>query len=254
VSRAAIRVGCAGWAVPAADRAAFGDGESVLARYATVFDAVEINSSFYRSHSAATYRRWAQSVPARFRFSVKLPRTISHDARLQGAGALLDGFLEGVTALGTRLGGVLVQLPPSLAFDARVASTFLRMLRARHDGRVALEPRHRSWFEDRRAVDLLLRHRIARVAADPAPADGADEPGGWPGWRYFRWHGSPRMYYSGYDDAALASLAARVRGHHGAGESWIVFDNTAHGQATPNAIALRGLLASARPSKARRHA
>ncbi|WP_155518861.1 DUF72 domain-containing protein, partial [Xanthomonas euvesicatoria] len=73
---ARVRCGCAGWSIPAADRAQFGEGASVLQRYATRFDAVEINSSFYRPHRASTYARWADSVPEDFRFSVKLPRSI----------------------------------------------------------------------------------------------------------------------------------------------------------------------------------
>lgn len=252
--RRTVRIGCAGWAIPAADRASFGDGDSVLARYATRFDAVEINSSFYRSHAPATYRRWAESVPAGFRFSVKLPRTITHEARLQGVSALLDGFFDEVRELGHRLAGVLVQLPPSLAFDARVTSIFLRMLRARHAGGIALEPRHRSWFDNMKADDLLQRHDVARVAADPSPASGGDQAAGSANWQYFRWHGSPRMYYSRYDDDALARLAARVSGGAGGGERWVIFDNTAHGHAVPDALRLRGMLAVASPAKGRRRA
>jgi uncharacterized protein YecE (DUF72 family) len=121
-----MRIGCAGWSISSQHAHLFGDGDSHLARYATRFDAVEINSSFYGSHSAKTYAHWASSAPRGFRFSVKLPKAITHDMRLQGAGNALSKFAEEVTALGSRLGGVLVQLPPSLSFDARVAGTFFR--------------------------------------------------------------------------------------------------------------------------------
>ncbi|WP_033486099.1 DUF72 domain-containing protein, partial [Xanthomonas phaseoli] len=133
---ARVRCGCAGWSIPAADRAQFDQGASVLQRYATRFDAVEINSSFYRPHRASTYARWADSVPEDFLFSVKLPRSISHDARLHGTGPLLDAFLAQAGALGTRLGCLLLQLPPSAAFDAAVAARFFAMLRRRWDGGV----------------------------------------------------------------------------------------------------------------------
>ena len=128
-----------------------------------------------------------------------------------------------------------MQLPPSLAFDARVAGTFFAGLRRRWDGGVACEPRHASWFAPR--VDALWqRHAIARVAADPAPVPGAGEPGGHAGLRYWRWHGAPRIYYGAYDAEALAALAARVRADlPPRGEAWVIFDNTAHGHATPNA-------------------
>ena len=247
-----MRVGCAGWGITAPHRAAFGDGASVLARYATVFDCVEINSSFYRSHQASTYTRWADSVPKDFRFAVKLPRTITHDARLQGAGKLLDTFLAESNHLGDKLGALLVQLPPSLEFDARHASTFFALLRRRHAGPVTLEPRHASWFAPR-AEALLQKHGVARVAADPAPIASSELPGGASTLRYWRWHGAPRMYYSRYDDAALLALAEQIRAHaKPANTSWCIFDNTAHGHAIPNALRLRELLAA--PPRTRTHA
>ncbi|WP_115045444.1 DUF72 domain-containing protein [Xanthomonas arboricola] len=241
-----VRCGCAGWSIPAADRAAFGDGASVLQRYATRFDAVEINSAFHRPHRAGTYARWADSVPEDFRFSVKLPRSISHDARLQGTGPLLDAFLAQAGALGTRLGCLLLQLPPSAVFDAAVAARFFAMLRRRWDGGVVCEPRHASWFLPQ-AQALLARHRIARCAADPAPVPAAATPGTTAGPHYWRWHGAPRIYYSSYDDSALQALADAVRSPshdtaHPQAERWVIFDNTAAGLAVPNALQLQRLL------------
>lgn len=237
-----IRVGCAGWSIPSAHARLFGPGDSMLERYATLFDAVEINSSFHRPHRRSTYARWADSVPDDFRFSVKLPRTITHDLRLKGAGPLLDRFIEEVTGLGARLGGLLVQLPPSLVFDARSTSTFFAMLRRRWRGAVACEPRHASWFSPA-AEAFWQRHRIARVAADPALDETAAMPGQRGSWRYWRWHGSPRMYYSDYGIASLRALAAEVVEKPGPrAERWVIFDNTAHGHAVANAAALRRML------------
>src|ERR1043165_5217351 len=115
-----LYVGCAGWSLPAATRSMFGAGDSMLARYATRFNATEINSSFHRPHKRETYVRWAAIVPAEFRFSAKLPRTITHDARRRGAGRDLDRFAGEVDGLGRKLALLLVQLPPSLPFEARV--------------------------------------------------------------------------------------------------------------------------------------
>jgi len=230
-----VRVGCAGWSIAAAHRGLFGDGESALARYATQFDIAEINSSFYRPHRRATYERWAEAVPPTFRFSVKVPRAITHDVRLTGAGAALDRFIDESSGLGDRLGCLLVQLPPSLAFDARIAATFFAMLRRRWQGAVACEPRHATWSEPR-AEALLSRHRIARVAADPAPYPGAGAPAGAPTLRYWRLHGTPRIYYSAYDEEALLALSETVAAATADdAEAWVIFDNTAHGHATPNA-------------------
>lgn len=222
----------------------FGPGDSHLARYATRFDVVEINSSFYRPHRPETYARWAAAVPARFRFSVKLPKAITHDARLRGSGDALSHFADEIAGLGRKLGGVLVQLPPSLAYDARIAETFFAMLRRRIAAPVACEPRHASWFEPR--VDRLWqRHAIARVAADPARLPAAAVPGGDPRSTYWRWHGSPRMYYDAYSDAALAALAHDLRAQSGR-QHWCIFDNTAGGHAVADAARLQALLAGPR--------
>jgi uncharacterized protein YecE (DUF72 family) len=207
---------------------------------------VEINSSFYRPHAATTYARWAAQVPRDFRFSVKLPKAITHEAALRRCGSQLTQFADEVAGLGRKLGGVLVQLPPSLVFDARVANGFFAMLRRRLACAVACEPRHPSWFAP--SVDAVwVRHGVSRVAADPARTPEAAEPGGAGRWAYFRWHGSPRMYYDGYDDARLRALAAAVRAATRARRAgWIIFDNTAAGHALADAARLQELLGIAR--------
>ena len=235
-SRQRFRIGCAGWSILSRHAQWFADEGSHLARYATRFDAVEINSSFYRPHAAGTYARWAASVPRSFRFSVKLPQAITHDARLQRSGDALSRFTDEISGLGRRLGGVLVQLPPSLAFDARNASTFISAMRRRQDAPVACEPRHTSW----------QRYDIARVAADPARVPEAALPGGQGRWRYWRLHGSPRMYYDGYDESRLRAFAsALLLGARSSQPTWCIFDNTAGGHAIADAVRLQQLLAEA---------
>ena len=227
----------------------FPDGASHLERYAAVFDAVEINSTFHRPHRASTYERWARSVPARFRFSVKMPRTITHDARLIAAGKLLDAFFAQMEPIRAKVGCVLVQLPPSLEWNPRFAGRFFGTLRKRYDGAVAVEPRHGSWFAD--PVDAVLEAaRVARVAADPPRAPRGDEPGGWRGLAYHRLHGSPRVYYSSYGDAFLDKLAQRLRAHRNAGiDCWCIFDNTTLGAGTANALTLDEKLRAAHAAR-----
>ena len=234
-------IGTAGWSLPREEQPHFPAEGTHLQRYAAVLPAVEINSSFYRPHRASTYTRWAASVPPAFRFAVKIPRAITHERKLADAGAALDAFLPGPTALGDALGCLLVQLPPSLALDERRAARFLRDLRDRYDGPAAIEPRHPTWFTP--DADAMLRDaRVARVAADPPPAPEDGAPGGFAGLAYYRLHGAPRIYYSNYDDAYLDALAERLqrvrrlRAH--AGDVWCVFDNTALGAAWANARAL----------------
>ena len=239
MARAMGYLGCAGWSLPRDAQAAFAAGDSHLQRYAGRLNAVEINSSFHRPHSRATYERWAAAVPPDFRFSVKLPRTITHDLRLLAADTLLDDFLTQAVGLGNRLGCLLVQLPPSLEFQPIAAAGFFDSLRQRHAGPVALEPRHASWFSP--VVDAWLAQRqIARVLADPVRHDAGRLPGGWPELVYLRLHGSPRMYYSPYQPPTLLALARRIALALREGrEVWCVFDNTAASAAVHDAIALK---------------
>ena len=167
-----------------------------------------------------------------FRFSVKLPKTITHERRLVDVEPQLDAFAAEVGMLDEKLAAVLVQLPPSLSFDADVFAAFHQRLGERVSAAVAVEPRHPSWFDER--VDAFLDDRqVARVAADPALVSSAADLGGWPGLRYFRLPGSPVTYRSSYDAAFLDALAARLRPG-----DWCIFDNTASGAALPNAVGL----------------
>jgi uncharacterized protein YecE (DUF72 family) len=233
------RIGTAGWQVPPQHADLFETAGSHLQRYARRFDAVEINSSFYRPHQPKTYARWAASVPEDFRFAVKIPKEITHGRRLVDADEALALFLGQVEALGERLGPLLVQLPPSLRFEPAVAERFLEALRRRFDGNVAVEPRHPSWFTDA-ADGLLVGGRAARVAASPACVPRAALPGGWPGLTYYRLHGTPQIYYSPYSEADLDALAAALRARPSAdAPGWCIFDNTARGAAANDAMRLR---------------
>ncbi|RJF73324.1 DUF72 domain-containing protein [Deinococcus cavernae] len=229
-----VFIGCAGWSV-ASGRPEFGEGASVLERYATRFTAVEINSSFYRPHRPATYAKWAASVPDGFRFSVKVPKAITHTAKLRDVQTPLEQFVEQVSHLGEKLGPLLVQLPPSLCFDAALAGESFAHLRSLTPAPIVCEPRHATWFAPE-ADALLNTHQVAQVAADPAIVPQAARPGGWPGVTYYRWHGSPRRYYSAYTEEALQGLGEQIQALNG--HVWVIFDNTAGGEAVGNGLSL----------------
>jgi uncharacterized protein YecE (DUF72 family) len=231
-------IGCAGWSLPRAEQERFPAEGTHLERYAGRFPAAEINSSFYRPHRPATYARWRESVPPSFRFSVKVPKAITHTLRLRDAAEPLAAFLAETAGLGEKLGCLLVQLPPSLQFEAETTRDFLATLRSLSTVPAACEPRHASWFTEE-AGETLAAFSVARVAADPARVPEAAEPGGAPDLVYHRLHGSPRIYYSEYAPAYLDDLAARIRRDTGAGRDvWCIFDNTASGAATANALDL----------------
>lgn len=119
-----LYIGCAGWSFARATVPDVPDEGSQLEKYSSIFKAVEINSSFHRSHRTSTYERWAASVPAAFKFSVKLPKAITHELRLAETSELVTKFLGEVAGLGPKLGALLVQLPPTLELDVEVARPF----------------------------------------------------------------------------------------------------------------------------------
>jgi uncharacterized protein YecE (DUF72 family) len=241
-----MRIGTAGWSIPREVAQSFpGEGQH-LARYSAVFGCAEINSSFYRSHRTEVYQRWAAMTPPAFRFSVKMPRSITHEGQLRRAREQLVRFLAEAAGLGDRLGVLLVQLPASFAFEARPVRRFFALLQELHGGAVVCEPRHPGWFTP--AADrVLVTCRVGRVAADPGCVPEAMHPGGWLGAAgdgsdavvYHRWHGSPRMYWSRYDAAWLRACADKLRLRPGDANCWCIFDNTAGGQAIANALELQ---------------
>jgi uncharacterized protein YecE (DUF72 family) len=224
---AQILVGCAGWALPAIARDRFPDEGSILKRYAAKlpgggnqFIVLPTPQAF---HLRAMGRQRAGDV------SLLGEGAEGHHTRgatRLGTGTLLDAFVAEVSALGPRLGCLLVQLPPSLTFDAAIAGAFFGALREGYAGMAVLEPRHPTWFTAE-AERQLVAQRIARVAADPAISLEASEPGGWPDVVYYRLHGSPRVYYSAYDKAYLDRLATNLRAHALTGTTtYCIFDNT----------------------------
>lgn len=211
-----LRIGTAGWILPAQARDSFPAGESHLARYSALLNCAEINSSFHRPHRRATYERWAATVPDHFRFSLKVPKEITHVKRCSGCYDVLARFIDESASLGSKRAVLLVQLPPTFRFDRSQMERFFSDLRSLYNDFAVCEPRHASWFAS--DADVLLREfRIA----------------------YFRLHGAPRTYYSRYAEEAIGSIAMRLR-RNKAPEQWCIFDNTAAGAAIDNALELAG--------------
>ena len=238
-------IGTAGWSIPRV-LAEHAPGEGAhLHRYARQLACAEINSSFYRPHMPGTYAKWAAAVPEGFQFSVKVPRALTHEGALAPDAATLQRFLEESSALGEKRGPLLLQLPPKRALEMQRATDFFGMLREHYEGGAVLEPRHASWFTEE--ADALLRQfAIARVAADPMRVPEAMTPAGDPSFVYYRLHGSPRTYYSAYEDGWLTQLSETLRASSQSGTKvWCIFDNTASGAAFGNALRLRDLLRTA---------
>ncbi len=230
-----IRIGTAGWTIPREVAAQFPPDGTSLQRYAARFTSAEINSSFHRPHRISTWERWRDSVPDDFRFAAKLPKTITHQARLVDCEGLLTDFLAEVHGLGDKLGVLLVQLPPKLEYDPAIAAAFFTELSNRTPANIVCEPRNISWFTGE-ADDALAGLEVARVAADPALSPEAERPSGYRGLSYWRLHGSPVIYRSSYAER-VADYAGEIAADP-APQRWCMFDNTASSAAAADALAL----------------
>lgn len=137
---------------------------SYLAHYSQIFNAVEIDSTFYGTPPAERVRQWAIAVPQHFKFCAKTPRQITHDLRLVGAQAAMQTFVETMALLGDKLGVILIQLPPSFAaveFDT-VAAFLSRLPQG---PQYAIEFRHESWFVGE-TTTMLKAHNICWTSTD----------------------------------------------------------------------------------------
>jgi len=166
-SAAMIHVGTAGWSISSKYKDALPGEGSHLQRYAKQFDIVEINTSFYKHHQPQTYARWAESVSAGFRFSLKTPNTMTHEGELIAHPEVLARFAEEVSQLGDKLAVILVQLPPKLEFSAADARRFFKAFQKRLDVPLVCEPRHPTWAgpEARAWCESL----VGRKMSPPSP-------------------------------------------------------------------------------------
>jgi len=236
---ASVHIGVSGWRYPSWRGRFYPPGlpqRQELAYACARFSSIELNASFYALQRPARYAAWRDASPRGFVFALKGPRYITHMRRLRDARVpLANFFASGVLALRGKLGPILWQLPPTLAWDSDLLDAFLRQLPhdtrqaaalvTDHDAHVpepapsagnrnrrlrhALEVRHES-FRDPRFIAQLRRHGVALVVADTA--------GRWPliedvtaGFVYLRLHGEHQLYAGGYDRTALAHWARRIR-------------------------------------------
>jgi len=201
-----------------------------LEHYATQFDTVELNSTFYHLPKAATCEGWRERTPPGFLFAVKLSRFITHRKDLVEADEPLATFLDRVGRLGERLGPVLVQLRPGLKADAARLDAFLALCPAAR--RWAVEFRNPSWLTDE-VYGVLERHGAALVIHDMLPDHPRETTAGW---TYLRFHGAGRRYGGCYPRQRLAAEAARIAAWAARGLAvYAYFNNDADGHAVANA-------------------
>jgi hypothetical protein len=168
-----VRIGTAGWSIPRAAAFRFESVGTHLARYSRLLRCAEINSSFHRPHTAATYAKWRDSTPPDFRFAVKMPRTITHELKLQDTREHVITFLAQTDGLAKKRGPILVQLPPSLSFEASVVTRFLDVVRrvtrglwsvSRGTQRGSPPPSHHCWMSTASHESRPIPHRCRKQA------------------------------------------------------------------------------------------
>ncbi|MCD6281591.1 MAG: DUF72 domain-containing protein [Deltaproteobacteria bacterium] len=207
-----------------------------LEYYCTIFKTVELNATFYRQMKPKTFENWYKRTPDGFLWSIKMNRFITHIRRLKDAKQPVDRFMDSARLLREKLGPILVQLPPSLAFDSDVFENFCSCLHK--DLRYTIEARHESWTSDK-ALAVLEEHNMAWCISDTAgrypylEAVTAD-------FVYIRLHGSRKLYASEYTEEELESWAAKIQGWNRT--TFVYFDNDFMGFAPRNAKRLRELL------------
>ncbi|WP_157217560.1 DUF72 domain-containing protein [Flavisphingomonas formosensis] len=236
-----IRIGCSGWNYRHW-RGRFYPEELPVKRwfeyYAFVFDAVELNNSFYRLPKPETFANWRDAAPKGFRFAVKAPRFITHMRKLKDAGESVARFLDHARNLGPALGPILYQLPPNWHFNAERLAAFLELLPP--DLSHVFEFRDPSWMVEE-ACAMLDRHGASFCAHD---FPGLETPR-WAVGRvaYVRFHGGKGKYWGRYSAAKLRGWSDWMAGQEKIGrEVWGFFNNDGDAHAIADARALLRLL------------
>ena len=237
------RVGCSGWQYRHW-RDSFYAGAPVARwfdHYASVFDTVEINNSFYRLPEAVTFARWAERAPAGFVFSVKASRFLTHMKKLKDPEAPLQRLFDRLPGLGLHLGPVLYQLPPGWKADYSRLEQFLQALPGgvRH----VVEFRDPSWYADD-VLELLRAHDVTLCLHDMTGS--ATERIRVGSYVYVRFHGPTGQYSGGYSEERLRTWAAwlAAQREHGS-DVYAYFNNDVGGHAPRDALTLRRFLEQA---------
>ncbi len=215
-----------------------------LEYYLTTFNCVELNSSFYNLPREATVKGWMKRTPESFRFCPKLSRFITHQKRLADSQEALRKYFDLFQDMKSRMGPVLVQLPPGLVYDRSLIIDFLDFLSEQYrEYQFAIEIRHKSWIQDE-FFQLLSQYGISFVMADSGnrfpyhEVVTAD-------FIYLRFHGPEKLYASNYNESDLIKYAEKIINWLNEElEIWTFFNNDFGGFAVKNAIRLQEMIYS----------
>jgi uncharacterized protein YecE (DUF72 family) len=245
----AVRIGCSGWVYDHWRDRVYPDGlpqRRWLEHYATLFDTVEVNATFYRLPRRDTVAAWVEGTPAGFVFAVKASRYLTHVKRLRDLGRGLERFYACIEPLvsSPKLGPVLWQLPENFhRDDERLAGALGRLPPGRH----AFEFRHESWFRDD-VYTLLREHGAALVVGDtPTRPFQAHELTA--DWTFVRFHHGSRGRRGNYSDRELEEWADHLVAWRARADVYAYFNNDWEGFAVQNALSMRDLVGAQQPPR-----
>ncbi|MEU6482118.1 DUF72 domain-containing protein [Streptomyces sp. NPDC047017] len=208
-----------------------------LEEYASAFATVEVNNAFYRLPSRETFRAWRERVPPDFTVALKASRYLTHVKRLKDPEEPVRRLLAHAAGLGDRLGPVLLQLPPTLRADPGLLDACLACFPA--GLRVAVEPRHETWWTPR-VRDVLMARGAALCWAD---AHGRPVTPLWPttDWGYVRFHVGRALAWPHYGRRSLETWADRIATAWPDGRDvYAYFNNDPTGAAVRDAVTFAG--------------
>ena len=236
-----VRVGCSGWQY-AHWRGNFYPIDVPKSRwfdyYASVFDTVELNNTFYRLPEREVFSAWRRRAPAGFEFAVKASRFLTHMKKLKDPHEPLERLFSRMRALGPHLGPVLYQLPPGWTVDPKRFGDFVEAL-PRHAKHV-VEFRDRTWYEPR--IEALMRSSGVTLCLHDMTGSATERKQLGP-FVYVRFHGASQRYGGSYGDDHLREWAGWLAGRQADGcDVYAYFNNDVGGHAPRNALTLRGML------------
>ncbi|MDB5005184.1 MAG: hypothetical protein JWQ34_3409 [Mucilaginibacter sp.] len=217
---------------------------SRLCYYGSLFNSIEVNSSFYKIPQARTIAKWAQDVPPDFRFTFKLWRGITHEKGLVFNRDDIYRFMQAIDSAGEKKGCLLVQFPPGakahLMPQLTALVNYIRDADREQRWKIALEFRHASWYNDNIrefAANHVLSIVLQDIPASATPLDFADNVT-----IYLRFHGPGGKYRGSYDDYILQEYSTYIRDWQGEGKTVYVYFNNTMGDAVQNLATLNRLV------------
>jgi uncharacterized protein YecE (DUF72 family) len=208
--------------------------------YASHFDTLELNVTFYRFPTLQSLKAWHDKAPDHFSFSSKVPRSITHFKKFNDTERMMEDFYNLLKeGLGDKLGCVLTQLPPQFSYDEEKLERLLKQINPSFNN--VIEFRHESWWR-KNVFDTLRQHRITfcgvsfpKISKDEAVINNRI--------CYYRFHGVPKLFYSEYDESFLEKIFGQIRDDKKASTAFVYFNNTASLAALRNARYFKQLAA-----------